>query len=95
MMLVLLMLLLLPPPRLLASPPGQYRRDLLPNMAHGLKPLLRAHDLRLIYHLVYVAALVYDPGHTHHQSHRGVPDPDNSGTPPPRSGHPPAILQAV
>ena len=25
----------------------QDRRDLLPNMAHGLKPLLRAHDLLL------------------------------------------------
>jgi hypothetical protein len=27
---------LLLPPRPLASPPGQYRRNLLPNMAHGL-----------------------------------------------------------
>ena len=40
---VMLMLLLSP----LASPPAQYRRDMLPNMAHGLKPLLRAHDLRM------------------------------------------------
>jgi len=47
LVLFLLMLLLLPPPRPLASTHGQYRRDLLPNMAHDLKPLLRAHDLLL------------------------------------------------
>jgi len=52
-MLVLLMLLL-PPPRPLALPPGQDRRDLLPNMAHGLKPLLRAHDLLLTHLLISV-----------------------------------------
>jgi len=46
-MLVLLMLLLLLSPRPLALPPGQYWRDLLPNLAHGLKPLSMAHDLRL------------------------------------------------
>ena len=51
LVLVLLMLLLLPPPRPLASSPGQYRRNLLPDMAHGLKPLLRAHDL-LLTHLL-------------------------------------------
>ena len=44
---VILLLMLLPPPRPLASPPGQDRRNLLPNMANGLKPLLRAHDLLL------------------------------------------------
>jgi len=44
---VILLLMLLPPPRPLASPPGQDRRNLLPNMAHGLKPLLRAQDLLL------------------------------------------------
>ena len=44
--------------------------------------------------LVYAAALVYDPGHTHHQRHRGVPDPDNSGTPP-RTGQQPVTLQDV
>jgi len=44
--------------------------------------------------VVSVAALVYDSGHTHHQSHRGVPDPDNSGTPP-GSGQPPVTLQVV
>jgi len=54
LVLVLLMLLLLPPPRPLGSPPGQYRRDLLPNMAHGLKPLLRAHDLLLTHLLISV-----------------------------------------
>jgi len=54
------------------------------------EPLLQCHN-----RMVYVAALIYDPGHTHHQSHRGVLDHDNSGTPPPRSGQPPATLQAV
>ena len=44
---LLLVLLLVPPPRPLASPPGQYWRNPLSNMAHGLKPLLRAHDLLL------------------------------------------------
>ena len=40
-------------------------------------PLLQCHP-----RLVSAAAMVYDPGHTHHQSHCGVSDPDNSGTPP-------------
>jgi len=47
LLILVLLMLLLPSPRPLASPPAQYRRDLRPNMAHGLKPLLRAHDLRL------------------------------------------------
>jgi len=54
------------------------------------QPLLQCHP-----GLVYAATLVYDPGHTHHQSHHGVPDPDNSGTPPPGSGQPPVTVQAV
>jgi len=46
-LLVLLLLLLLGmlPPRPPSSPPGQYRCDLLPNMAHGRRPLHRAHHL--------------------------------------------------
>ena len=47
LLVLVLLMLMLPPPRPLASPPTQYRRDLLPNMAHGLKPLFRAHDLHL------------------------------------------------
>ena len=54
------------------------------------QPLLQCH-----LGLVYATALVYDPGHTHHQSHRGVLDPDNSGTPPPGSGQPPVTVQDV
>ena len=53
-MVLLMLLLLLPPPRLLASPPSQYWRDLLPNMARGQKPLLRAHDLLLTHMLISV-----------------------------------------
>jgi len=53
------------------------------------QPLLQCHP-----RLVFAAVLVYDPGHTHHQLHRGVPDPNNSGTPP-GSGQPPVTLQAV
>ena len=46
LVLVLVMLmLLLPPPRPLASHPGQYRHDLLTNMAQGRIQLLRAHHL--------------------------------------------------
>jgi len=53
------------------------------------QPLLQCHPF-----LVSAAALVYDPGHTHHQSHCGVSDPDNSGTPP-GTGQQPVTLQAV
>jgi len=53
------------------------------------QPLLQCHP-----RLVSAAALVYDPGHTHHQSHRGVSDPDNSGTLP-GTGQQPVTLQAV
>jgi len=41
------------------------------------QPLLQCHP-----RLVSAAALVYDSDRTHHQSHRGVSDPNNSGTPP-------------
>jgi len=51
---LVLPMLLLSPPRPLASPPGQDRRDLLPNMAHGLKPLLKARDLLLTHLLISV-----------------------------------------
>jgi len=45
-------MLLLPPPRPLASPPGQYRRDLLPYMTQGRIQFLRAHDLLLAQMLI-------------------------------------------
>jgi len=54
------------------------------------QPLLQCHP-----GMVYAAALVYDSGHTHHHSHRGVPNSDNSGTPPPGSGQPHVTVQVV
>jgi len=38
--------------------------------------------------------LVYAAGHTHHQWHRGVSHPENSGTPP-GSGQLPVTIQVV
>ena len=53
------------------------------------QPLQQCH-----HRLVYAAAQVYDSGHTHYQWHRGVPDPDNSGTPP-QTGQQPVTGQQL
>lgn len=61
LLLLVLLIVLVHPPWHLASPPSQDRRDLLPNTSHGLKPLLRDHDILLTYLRISVGN--YDSNH--------------------------------